>query len=363
MKYDLKGYNIDNLLKTLYNKKIVLMNVERPSHDQVKFEIPDKFCKKAQKYITNFKAQKTANIIKRLPKILVANLGLVIALFVGAIFYFFAGNYVWQIRVFGVKDLNVADIVQVLKQNGVQTGKINVKSGQEIQTILLEHYDRLAQVSVVKKGTTIIINLSEKLVYELEEYQPIKANFNGIITSLDVVTGSLNVKIGDYVNKGDILVLPFNLDKSGNKISVKPMAEIQAKMFVVGASKLTKQDTVLTRTGKKQLTYEYYIFNHRIFCGKNKNSFALFENVSYNENVSSLVPLKRKVTCFYELAPTQIEHDFEAEKQSLVEKSQQEAQAKLPQNYELLDQQVKTEIVADTMYAYTIITIQGQIND
>ena len=50
MKYDLIGYNIDNLLRTLYTKKITLLNVERPSQTHVKFELKDKHDKKAKKY-------------------------------------------------------------------------------------------------------------------------------------------------------------------------------------------------------------------------------------------------------------------------------------------------------------------------
>lgn len=363
MKYDLTGYNIDNLLKTLYSKKVTLLNVERIGQTRVKFELPNKFDKKAKKYIANFNGTKTPSFFKRLPKILLANLGLVIALFVGVIFFLFSSNYTWQIRIFGLKDLTEKDVITVLEKNGVKKGKINLKSNKEIETILLENYDKLAQVSVVKQGTALIVNLSEKLVYEQQNFEPIKAKYCGIITGINIITGTTNIKIGDYVNVGDSLVLPFNLDAFGNKVSVKPMAEIEAQIFVIGSASVQKQQMVLTRTGKKQLVYDYYIFNRHLFSGKNKNSFVFFENVSYNKNVSNLLPIKRKITCFYELTPTVVEHDLQAEKQPTIEKSQQDAKNKIPQGMQVYDTQTQTQIVGDSLFAYTTLTLQGRIND
>lgn len=363
MKYDLNGYNIDNLLKTLYSKKVTLLNVERIGQTRVKFELPNRFDKKAKKYIANFTGTKTPSFFKRLPKILLANLGLVIALFVGVAFFLFSSNYTWQIRILGLKDLTEKEIIKVLEQNGVKKGKINLKSNKQIETILLENYDKLAQVSVVKRGTALIVNLSEKLVYEQQVFQPIKAKYCGIITKINIITGTTNIKIGDYVNAGDSLVLPFNLDTSGNKISVKPMAEIEAQIFVIGSASVQKQQTILTRTGKKQLVYDYYIFNRHLFSGKNKNSFVFFENVSYNKNVSNLLPIKRKITCFYELAPTVVEHDLQAEKQQMIEQSQQDAKGKMPQGMQVCDEQTQTQIVGDSLFAYTTLTLQGRIND
>ncbi len=363
MKYDLTGYNIDNLLKTLYSKKITLLNVERPSQTHVKFELKDKHDKKAKKYIANFNGKNTPSFLKNLPKFILSNLCVVIAVFIGAIFYLFAGNYIWQIRIFGLKNLTQNEIIQVLAQNGVKKGKLNTKSSQQIETILLENYDRLAQVSVAKQGTTIVINLSEKLVYNEQTFEPITARYSGIITHINLITGTTNVKVGDYVNIGDILVLPFNLDKQGNKVSVKPLAEICARIYVVGSAKLAQTETVLTRTGKTKIVYDYYLFNKHIFSGKNKNSFVFFEDVSYNENVSKLLPFKRTKTCFYELAETQKTYDFEQEKPALIEKSKVDAMSKQPTNCEIVDEISTVEISNNTMYAYTTLTLQGQIND
>ena len=362
MKFDLTGYDVDNLLKTLYLKRVSLYNVNILEHNHIIFETDDKNEHKVKKYIKNFKTKKTPNFFKRLPKFMVANLGVLLGLFFGSLFFVFASSFTWKISVFGTKDLQVSDIIEVLKNNGVKTGKINLQSSEEIETILLNNYDRIAQVSVIRQGTHIIINLSEKLVYVKGEFEPIKAQYNGIITKINVVTGTVNVKVGDYVNVGDLLVLPFNVNADGEQIAVKPLAEIEAKIFIIKSNQLNKKEFVLTRTGKQQIVYQYQLFNHNLFKGKSKNKFELFECEFGHEKLSNLVPFSRDKITYFELAPTEIAHNFELEKSTLIQKTTEQAHATKPSNCMVLSEDIKTEIANDTLYAFATITLIGIIN-
>ena len=360
MKIELNGYNIDNLLKTLHFKKITLTNIERVAHNKVSFEILDKDHKKVKRYIANFKVKETLSKFKEIPQILLNNLGVILGCFVGVLFYLFASNYTWQIQVYGTKDLSVNEIITVLSENGIRKGKINHQTSEEIEEILLNKYDRIAQVSVIREGTAIIINLSEKLVYIEGEFQPIVAKHAGIIKEINIITGTTNVKVGDYVNAGDILVLPFNINADGEKVSVQPLAEIKAEIYVVGKSEMQKKETKLVRTGSTTTTYDYKFKNKKIFSGKNKNSFALFETVVYNENISDILPLNRDVIVFYELTETEVLNDFDKEKQNLIDQSVATAYKELPVG-EILNETTQTTIIENKMIAITTITIFGII--
>lgn len=363
MKIELEGYDIDNLLKTLYLKKVTISNLNKTDYKNASFEIQDKDFKKVKRYIKNFKTNITHNFFKRLPKIIVANVGILIAVFLGSIFALFCSTYTWQIKVYGTSDLSESDIINVLKDNGIKTGKINMISSEDVEAILLNNYDRIAQVSVIKRGTAIIINLSEKLIYIEEEFEPITAKFKGIITDISLITGTINVKVGDYVNVGDMLVLPFILDKEGNKISIRPMAEIKANMFVLGMCELQKIEQILVPTGKFTVTYNYKLFNFNLFSGKTKNSFALFNTTMYNENISDLVPFKRQIITYYELEVCNIEHDFELEKSALIDQSKVLAYKSLVGVDGILSENTTTIIVNDKLIATTTITFAGIIND
>ena len=361
MKIELKGYNIDNLLKTLHNKKIILTNIERLEYNKVSFEILDKDYHKTKRYIANFKVKETLSKFKLLPTFILNNLGVVLGCFIGILFGIFASSYTWQIEIYGTESLSSNDIISVLSENGIRKGKINHQTSEEIESVLLNNYDRIAQVSVIRKGTSIIINLSEKLVYLEEEYQAVTAKFSGIIKEIKVITGTTNVKVGDYVNAGDVLVLPFNLNANGEKVSVKPLAEIKAEIFVVNKCEMNKTDTVLVRTGRTKTIYKYKFKNKKLFSGKNKNSFALFETVVYNENISDVLPLNRDVYVQYELIKSEIFNDFEKEKQKLIDESIDKAYEKLPVG-KILKETTETNIIADKMFAITTITVYGEIS-
>lgn len=362
MKYELKGYNSNNLIKTLVNKKIKIYNLNFKSKNEFSFEILEKDAKKAKKYIKNYKFKQNFTKFKNFSNFLIANLGVILACFFGGIFYIFSSAYTWQIQVYGTEDLTKQDILNVLKQNNIKTGKINLISTEEIETILLNNYDKIAQVSVIKQGTAIIINLSEKLVYSNNEYQPLTAKASGIITDIKIITGTTNVRVGDFVNEGDVLVLPFNINKDGTKINVKPLAEITAKIFVVGKSELNKTEYALVKTGKTTKTYQYKLKKLNLFSGKSKNSFALFETVVYNENISGLVPLCRTVTVFYELKQVEIENNLIKKQTEVEQASLTNAQSKLIAGT-ILDQTTKTEITDSKLTSISTITVLGIIND
>lgn len=362
MKYDLTGYEIDALVKRLHEKGFVLKDVVRPDFKHISFTITDKDVKRIKKYIANFKVKQTFSMVKRLPKFLLLNVGCVLGVIVGCVFASIANNYLWRIEIYGLKNLSRNEIISILKDNGVKVGGINSKSKQEIEDILLKSYDRLAQVSVVKIGTSVVINLSEKLVYNPINFKPIIAKYNGIISSIEIKTGTVNCRVGDYVNVGDVLVLPFNLDAQGNQISVEPKANICGTIFVVSKEVLPKTTINLVRSGKMITVYDYSLFNKHIFYGKSRNSFALFECLSYNENVVRYSPFKRKVVKYFELNEVEVTHDFDKEKQQLVDKSYNLAKGMLPENCNIVAVSQSTSVEQNMMIATTILESEGQIN-
>ncbi|MBR1987442.1 MAG: sporulation protein YqfD [Clostridia bacterium] len=361
MRYRITGYNIDNFLKILYQKKVVLFNVNREGNT-LTFEAKDSDDKKINRYIKNFKIDEKSNKKIRLKRFFVANISVILAVFLGSIFSIFASNYIWQIKIYGAENLNKSDIISVLKENGVSVGKLNTKTRDEITKILMNSYDRIAQASVIKKGTAIFINISEKLVYEDTEFAPITAKYAGIVENINLSTGTLNVKVGDFVNVGDVLVLPFNINQNGDKISVEPKAEVCGKVFVTKTIAVPKIEKKLVRTGKTKKYYKYKLWNFDLFSGKSKKMFAIFEYELYNENISDLVPFNRDVIVYHELKEVEVVHDFDAEKQRVLEQSKQKAYGLVSSGQKILDLNQIVDIIQDTLYVTTMITCQGAIH-
>lgn len=362
MKYVISGYNIDNLLKILYQKRVKLFNVSRSGNKDLTFEAMDRDDKKIRRYISNFKIQEKTNLNIRLKSFFKTNVCVIIAVFIGIIFSIYASNYIWQIKIYGANNLDKTSILKVLKAEDVAVGKLNRKSRDEISHILLNAYDRIAQASVIKKGTAIIINISEKLVYEETEFKPIVAKHSGIVQEINLVTGTLNVKVGDYVNVGDSLVLPFNISKDGNKIPVMPMAEIYGNTYFTYSASLPEKEKVLVSTGRKRKVYDYKLWNFQIFSGKSKNSFAIFDIELYNEYISDLIPLKRQVAVYHELVEREIVHDLNREKDEFVSRNKEMASQQIPPNQKVINSKCSVDIFNNTLYMVSTCMCYGKIN-
>ena len=359
MKYELNGYNIDELIKTLHRKHFQIFNIMRHDVKNVEFEVSDSDAKKVKKYLLNFKVkQKATSFVNRLRGFLYANVGFLIGCLIGLYFFIFSSSHIWQIKIYGNEKLTQKEILQVLKDNGVVKGSKNVKSKKQIEDILLNSYNKLAQVSVSKVGTTILINISEKLIYEEMEYANLTAKHAGIVTSINVITGTVNVKVGDYVNVGDVLVLPFNFDANGNKIFVNPIAEIKGEIYSITRTETPKNDKILTRSGRVLKHSKYYLKNKFLFESKGKKMFDIFETVVYNENITRLIPLRRERVLCYELCEKVIEHDFDNEKQDIVKKCEDIAHKNRPLG-DILQERTTTMMVDNTLITTTILTILG----
>ena len=99
MRFDLAGYNIDNLLKTLYIKKIKLSNIVRQGVDKVSFDVLDRDVKKVKRHIANYKVKLTPSFARRLPKVMLANIGIMIGIIIGIIIGTIVNKFTWQIEI------------------------------------------------------------------------------------------------------------------------------------------------------------------------------------------------------------------------------------------------------------------------
>ena len=133
-------------------------------------------------------------------------------------------------------------------------------------------------------------------------------------------------------------------------------------MYITEKCELNREEKILVRSGRINKTYSYKINNLNLFSGKGQNSFALFESVVYNENISRLIPFKREVCLCYELVEKTVVYDFEKEEARLKNMSLNNARQKLLAG-EIVEEKTNVLIVGDKMVACTTIKLIGNLND
>ena len=356
------GYNLDQILNKLQTKNIIIYNIDRAENNVMFFTIKLSQYKLVKPLLKNYEYHIKYLGIANFKTWLKKNVAILLVLPFSLALMAFSTKCIWNIKIYGGEGELESSVIQILKDNNIEKGKFLPSDNELIEKILLKQLTNVAQVSCITRGTTIVINISKKLVYTPEIYKPICASYSGIITNFSLISGTMAVSIGDFVNKGDILVYPFTLDKQGNQVDVQPLAEIKAKAYVVGSSKLNSTQTLLSRTGKEYTISSITLLNKNLFSKKSSKPFALYETSVYNEYISSVLPLIRTRVTYYELDYMLVNYDLVAEQGRIERESIDLAYQNLPTSSEILDEQTTSVIINDTLYSTTTLTISTVIS-
>lgn len=124
-----------------------------------------------------------------------------------ALLYFLSG-FVWVIKSEGNSSVSEAEIISACKRLGVYEGvaKSKIKSKLFAQRLLIDE-GRLAWCSFNVEGCVLTVDVTESTkTDELRLPSNIKAAESGVIKKIDVTSGNVLCRVGDYACKGDLLV-------------------------------------------------------------------------------------------------------------------------------------------------------------
>ena len=154
-----------------------------------------------------------------------------------------------------------------------------------------------------------------------EDFVPIVSQFDAKVESTNLIQGTLAVKQGDIVKKGQVLVWPFIIDSQGQQRPCQPKAEIVASVWLEGRAVCYDSEIITKRTGNSFLKREIFLNNVLIYSSSDKQNYATCEQEISWQNVSknNLLPLKIKRTWVYETVQEQINNDFSQIKDQVIE--------------------------------------------
>ena len=201
--------------------------------------------------------------------------------FAGALIFIallnFLSNFVWIIEVEGNKTVNTKEIISQCYEIGINEGirykKLDFKN--KAQELLLKS-DKLSWASFNIEGCVLTVNVTE--ITKKDEAEALATNLvaesDGIITHIDVTVGNCVVKVGDTVNKGDVLVSGIIENEEGTKF-VKSRGKIIAETIVTET--LTQnykfKETVLTGKQKSKTVLEIFTLKIPLYLGGEKGKY------------------------------------------------------------------------------------------
>lgn len=292
--------------------------------------------------------------------------GVVAGLAIGIALYSLQYFFVFKIEVWGCDELNESEVANFVKENMASRFKGNIDT-QRLEISIRDNFELVSSVSVAIVGQSLIVNINEAILPEElnGEFEPIVSQYDGLVTEINLVQGTLNVKQGDIVQKGDILVYPYIIDGDGEQRPVQPKAEIFADVWVEKEDVFYEYQIVEERTGRKIECSEVTLFGLVIYSNTNENTFESFESEKTSSYIAenNILPLIYTKYTFYETKTTEIIRNFEQEKDDLFENLRQKTLIYLPENAIIKDEKSSVKEMAGVYYLSYIITTSLDIGE
>ena len=368
VKLFLSGYNLERWLNFLVENEIEIFSVVKHDVKNSEIEVSVSNEKRVEKFL---KTKNIAVIKKQYSKLMRPikffqhRWGILVGIFACVCFFAIASNYVWKIEIMGNESYSSHQIQKVLSQNGVSfLSPLSSKTNDEIEKIVLDNFNNVSMVSVVKKGSSVVINIKEKQITtdleNLDKTQCLIATQDGVITQINLIQGTPLVKVGQTVRAGQPLVAPYVLDGAGNKISVEPKAEIMAEVWLSGQATVVKTKQIEQRTGKSVSERKMVFLNQEIVTSKTEVPFEFYD-LEIREEVlgQGVVPIKYVTLTYFEVETKIVETDFNLVKDETIEKSKALAYAKVMEGDKIkAENHVITEKSGQTIVDYSVTVLR-----
>lgn len=284
-------------------------------------------------------------LLKRYRKRKVFLAGLV--LFLAALYLL--SSLVWKIEVIGVEKTDLFALNRILKENGIKKWVWSRSIDEEkVRFEVLQQLNTVAWVGVRVKGTDVTVEIKERTLAPqmIPADQPchLVSAKDGVIELMLVREGEAQVKVGDTVTKGQLLVSALKGVEVEQPLPVHSFGEVIARTWT------QKSRTVPLILEKRELTGQqksrYGIKISKIFINFFGNTGNIYPECDTIEetvwNTGGVSVIRRTVR---ELSVTRQELTEEEAAQRAEEEMTQELSAEVPEGTELVS--VSREIQAE----------------
>lgn len=178
----------------------------------------------------------------------------------------------------------------------------------EIECKIVQNFPSVVLCDVSKKDKTIYVNLYlNEQIKKIEFKESIYSNSDGIVSRVDLISGTALVKKGDIVKKGDVLIKGSYINYLDNEIDVVPKGKIYAYVYKSDHFVILNQKVDVEHE-KISNMYSFFIFGKKVFSlGKNLNEEFKSEKIVLNNTLGFSLEKKE----FYKIITTNKQLDEE----------------------------------------------------
>lgn len=284
----IEGYYIERFINICKSNKIAIWNLKRDKDIKLylKIGINDfkeacKIAKKTRCKISIVSKRGFPFLLNKYKKRKIFLLLLILLAFLIGI----SSNFVWNVDIREEKGHEIENIRQDVANAGLKIGELKAKVNTKeiINQIRLKRKD-IAWIGIELKGTNAIVKIvkaDEKPdIIDESDYCSIVSDKAGVITKINAQTGTANVKVGDTVNNGDVLINGWMEGKYTGIRYVHAKGEVEAKVWHTKSKKVLYNSTERKETGETENKYSIKFDKFQINFNKRVSKFKIYDTIS-----------------------------------------------------------------------------------
>ena len=319
--FEIKGLNQERFFNSL-SKKFEVFEIERPEKNRSKFKVKFFDGKKVRKLILEngfeILSEKRSGFFWQCSRFFTCY-GLLAGLAVTLILFGVQEPFIAKVEVWGSE--NSQEICAFVEKNLPTKNKHKLDTGA-IEHLINDHYEDVSFVSAAIVGQSLVINVKNAVVPpEMEgQFSPLVSKYDGVVTAINLVQGTLKVQVGDIIQKGQILVEGRVINSEGESFDIQPKAEIYMDVWVEGEATHFDEQIVTSRTGRKIETSVVTLFGKEFYSSSKPNIFTSYETEVSSQPLikNNILPFKITKTVYFETKTETITSSFDEKREETI---------------------------------------------
>ena len=288
-----EGFFAERFINMCLAQDIFFWDIRREKNTYIKVKISSKDFRKIRKIARKTKCRVAIETKKGIPffifnyrkrKLFVI---VTILMFIGV---YGTTRFIWNIDIEGNEKIKDDEILQILKEEGIEVGKLKSKIERDsiISDIRLKRED-IAWIGIKFKGTNAIVEIVEAKekpeILDESQVCNIVAKESAVISKIVVQNGTARVNVGDTVNAGDLLVEGVMEGKYTGLRKVNAEATIYGKISYQKSKKESLIQEIEKSTGKEEKKIEINLNNFKIILPKGVSNFENYDTIKTNKKI------------------------------------------------------------------------------
>ena len=373
LKISVEGYYIERFINICKNKKITIWNLKRNSNISLMLNVRinefREVCKIAKKTGCKLRIKNKKGLPFLLHKYKKRKIFLILLLLVVLIIGL-SSMFVWNVDISVEDNQEILNIRNDLENAGLKTGvlKSKIDTKEIINKIRLERED-VAWMGIELKGTNAIVKLvkadKKPEIIDENEYCNIVSNKTGIITKINVQEGTANVKVGDTIKEGDVLINGWMEGKFTGIRYVHAKGEIEAKVWYTKSKKIPYTLTETQDTGNEENKYRIKFGNFQINFPKKYSKFKIYDTIETESKIRLFsdfyLPISIVKTTYKEQEKIQKTYTVEEAKNIGIKELEDELEKEIENKDNIVNKNINTYEEEDGVQVYVTYEVLENI--